>query len=53
MARWKKDDQKYWDADIDELEKDVNQYSSNGYSCKGIVDPTLPAAIKQLKKLNE
>ena len=40
----------YWDADVDELKKAVTEYSSNGHSYKGIVDPTLPAAIKQLKK---
>ena len=41
---------KYWDADVDELMKAVAEYSSNGHSYKGIVDPRLPASIKQLKK---
>jgi len=41
---------KYWDADVDELKEAVTEYSSNGRSFKGLVDPKLPAAIKQLKK---
>jgi hypothetical protein len=41
---------RYWDADVDELKKAVAEYSSNGHSFKGIVDPELPAAVKQLKK---
>ncbi len=41
---------KYWDADVDELKKAVAAYSSSGYSYKGLVDPKLPDAIKQLKE---
>jgi hypothetical protein len=41
---------KYWDADVDELEETLAVYTSNGHSQMGIVDPGLPAAIKQLKK---
>ena len=45
-----KSHRKYWDADVDELKKAVTEYSTDGRSYKGIVDPKLPAAIKQLKK---
>jgi hypothetical protein len=41
---------KYWDADVDELRRAVTEFSSNGHSYKGIVDPKLPAAIQQLEK---
>ena len=41
---------KYWDADIDELRKVVAEYASDGSSFKGLVDPKLPAAIKQLNE---
>jgi len=41
---------KYWDADVDELKKAVTEYTSNGHSYKGIVDPELPAAIRRLQK---
>ncbi len=40
---------KYWDANVRELQEAVNEYATNGYSCSGLVDPGLPAAVKKLK----
>jgi formylglycine-generating enzyme required for sulfatase activity len=45
-----KSHEKYWDADVDELKKAVAEFSSNGHSFRGVVDPELPAAIRQLKR---
>ena len=39
---------KYWNANVRKLREAVSEYTSNGYSCWGLVDPDLPSAIHQL-----
>ena len=41
---------KYWNANVRKLREAVREYTSNGYSCWGLVDPDLPSAIHQLDK---
>ena len=45
-----KSHEEHWDADVDELKKAVAEYLATSHSFIGIVDPKLPAAIKQLNK---
>lgn len=42
---------KYWDADVEQLQKDVDRrIDKEGRGERGLVDPQLPGAIKQLRK---
>lgn len=41
---------KYWDANVRKLRDAVREYTSNGYSWRGLVDPDLPAAIQKLEE---
>ncbi len=39
---------KYWDADLESIRDDANDRVTQGRGARGIVDPALPQAIKQL-----
>ena len=53
LAPWDpSDDRRVWEADVDDVQFDVDARLDEGRGALGIVDPELPRALEALKRLN-